>query len=721
MSQEPSDVPNIDNDAASGREMPLYAAQRVNHLDQASGTTSAVDYSRQSPSHTQSHYETVVRRQRIRSGSNPLKIPHRLLYPSVRRHPYLAIQDESTPTTPSLDEPQDGPELPQSRLDVHAAPSRTFYDWEFSGWGTMTFETITNQEIDRVNATRELRRRLEGEATLGTWLGSGVAGVAVAGSPLYAFPALVSVAGVYSPVSLLIATLLLLLWRPIIVELGQVIPRDGANYAFILNSAGKTAALVAAVLTIMDDVATSVVSAGTAASYIAAEVDREGAALWLTLALLVGFTAFGLAGIKGSAEVMSMTLSLHLLTIAMVVLASIIAWARTGNQVIAANWTESAQGTAASIAKRIFLGVCVAFLGVTGIESAPDSRSAIQDAAYPVVIRNLSWLAIMINAPLMLVTFAVLPMDQILNNQSVVRSVAQYAAGDWLRIWTSIDSVLILCSTILTGVVSSNALVTRLAGDNILPHVFANRVPKTGAPYVASALFGVVAVVIYASSGFSLSTIFAIVFLAVMSIFPVACLLLSYHRPRLPRRVRSPFGLSVVVLSLSLVLIVGNVVISPIIIAYLVAYTAVLTSVMWCIYKRSKLFQILFWAVEQSSWTASCKTFKIRIARWIKKTRTGPIVLFVESDEIHRLHDMLVYVKQNEETDLVKVVHCFKAPDEIPSELEANCKILDEALPSITLDLVFIQAEFSPSVVHALGPVSRFSLREFGNSRVVAS
>ncbi|KAM0791716.1 hypothetical protein ACM66B_003985 [Microbotryomycetes sp. NB124-2] len=715
-------------------------------------TTSAVNYNnRQTPSYAQSQYETVVRRQRIRSGSNPLKIPHRLLYPPVRHHPYLVVQDDSTPTTPSVGGED---ELPRSRLDLQqhnesAPPARVFHDWEFSGWGSMSFESITDEEVRRARAERELKRQQAGEGSLGAWLGSGVAGVAVAGSPLYAFPALVSVAGVYSPISLFVATLLLSLWRPIMVELGQVIPLDGGNYVYLLNATSKSVAIVGAALTLLDDIATSIVSAGTAASYIAAEVGRQDAAtaVWLTIILLIGLTLFGLAGIRGNAETTVVTLVFHLLTVAMVVVAAIVQWSRSGNQVISSNWNEYAPGSASPIWKQLFLGVCVAFLGVTGIESAPDYRSSVREGAYPTVLKSLQWIAISINAPLMLVTFGVLPMSQILGNQSVVRTVADVSAGKWLRIWTSIDSVIILGSTVLTGLISSNSLVVKLAGDSVLPSLFAKRLAKTGAPFVALTFFGVASIVIYASTGCDLaimSSIFAIVFLSIMCMFPITCLLLSYYRPRLPRPVSpaslsssSTFSLSIFVLVLSLVLIIGNVVASPIILAYLVAYTVVLTVIMTCVSRRNKLLQILFWTVEQTRWTRGKKGLREVIAKSIKVTRTGPVVLFVDGDEIHRLAEMLIYVKQNEETNLVKVVHCFKTAEEIPSELEANCKILDEAFPSITVDLVFIQTdEFSPLIVDAyasrlgidnskclmgsLSCQSRFSLKEFGGVRVVA-
>jgi hypothetical protein len=43
-------------------------------------------------------------------------------------------------------------------------------------------------------------------------------------------------------------------------------------------------------------------------------------------------------------------------------------------------------------------------------------------------------------------------------------------------------------------------------------------------------------------------------------------------------------------------------------------------------------------------------------------------------------------------------IHAYEALDRIPSELEANSKILDEAFPAMTIDLVFLKGSFSPVV-----------------------
>jgi len=89
---------------------------------------------------------------------------------------------------------------------------------------------------------------------------------------------------------------------------------------------------------------------------------------------------------------------------------------------------------------------------------------------------------------------------------------------------------------------------------------------------------------------------------------------------------------------------------------------------------------------------------------------------------------MVMYVRRNEETSCLKMVHF--AEEDIPLELEANAKILDEAFPELTIDLCIIQAPFEPANVAALahrlhtptslmfmscpGHSSRFSVADFG-------
>ncbi|KIJ98667.1 hypothetical protein K443DRAFT_626861, partial [Laccaria amethystina LaAM-08-1] len=79
---------------------------------------------------------------------------------------------------------------------------------------------------------------------------------------------------------------------------------------------------------------------------------------------------------------------------------------------------------------------------------------------------------------------------------------------------------------------------------------------------------------------------------------------------------------------------------------------------------------------------------------------------------------LILYVRKNEETSNLKIVHFYQEEEGIPSELEANLKskflfyffiyltnlfsVLDEAFPEITIDLILVQDSFNPKNVAAL-------------------
>ena len=51
---------------------------------------------------------------------------------------------------------------------------------------------------------------------------------------------------------------------------------------------------------------------------------------------------------------------------------------------------------------------------------------------------------------------------------------------------------------------------------------------------------------------------------------------------------------------------------------------------------------------------------------------------------------------------LIKLVHMYDRIEDIPSEFEANYRILDEIYPSVTVEMVFVQSPFSPQSIIAV-------------------
>ena len=230
----------------------------------------------------------------------------------------------------------------------------------------MSYAEIAPEELAKAATT------MEGSSpTMGQFRGSSVAGNGVIGSLFYAFPAgeyhsfiptitekkilVAAAASIFSPLSLFVASLVLFLFRPILLELGSSIRLNGANYIYLLQYSGQSMALLGAAATLLDAVACSTVSAATASNYIAGEFKNTLPMQEFVLTLLIMFAlALVAMSVRESSTITLMISILHVSptyfqyirtrlisqTIVMVILiiAAIVGWARGGSSVIIANW-----------------------------------------------------------------------------------------------------------------------------------------------------------------------------------------------------------------------------------------------------------------------------------------------------------------------------------------------------------------------------------------------
>lgn len=162
--------------------------------------------------------------------------------------------------------------------------------------------------------------------------------------------------------------------------------------------------------------------------------------------------------------------------------ASLIHWARHGSDIIAFNWSIKPSGVSTT-ARAIFNGICLGFLSVTGqihavlfvlfqnithsslpgFECTPAYIEDILPEAYGPVLRNLLYGALILNAPLMLLVYGNLTEKDILGGANVLSLLAERVAGRWLRYVVVIDAMLVLAGGVLTGIFTVCGLLERLA------------------------------------------------------------------------------------------------------------------------------------------------------------------------------------------------------------------------------------------------------------------
>jgi hypothetical protein len=97
-----------------------------------------------------------------------------------------------------------------------------------------------------------------------------------------------------------------------------------------------------------------------------------------------------------------------------------------------------------------------------GFECAPAYIESIRPDAYPKVLRNIIYSALLLNGPLMLIVYALLPSDKIISGTNVLSVVAQLVAGRWLRILVVVDGIAVMAGGILAGIFTLCGLVDRL-------------------------------------------------------------------------------------------------------------------------------------------------------------------------------------------------------------------------------------------------------------------
>ncbi|RKP09267.1 amino acid permease-domain-containing protein [Thamnocephalis sphaerospora] len=629
-----------------------------------------------------------------------------------------------------------------------AIPSRTpnlSNAWEFAGWGRTEDLELPEPDGPADGSDPEAgdSRKVKHEAKLGQWRATSIAGNDLIASVFYTIGTCFTVAGPLTPFALILVALALYPFRKILAEVSTALPMNGGTYNCLLNTASKSAASVAASLSLISYTATAVVSASTATACLAGELPEvldSRAVFWLTVGVLIVFAAIVALGMQESSLVALIIFTIHCITLLVFMVVCAVYWATNGSSTLIENWNLGLQTmpTGADVVRALFLGYCIGLLGVTGIETCSNYVEHQGPGVFPKTMRNLWWLSFFFNAPTALFTMAVIPQSVIAANPSGALSAASgVAGGDWLRWWMTVDAVVVLCAGVLTSFVGVSGLIERMAGDNILPRFLLSRNRFTNSPHWIIASFLVVCISLYGISGgdvTSLSGVLAVALPSVLCTFAIGDLLLKYHRDRLPRPVRST-SLAVLIALLTLMAgLAGNLYLQPILIAYFFGYTGTLLVVMLALLHRVRLAKTAFFYVDKV-----LVLHRWPIGDWlvahIRHWKRQSVIFFADTDEIHILNKAVLYVNRNESTTCLKIVHFYDDDIVMLRRLEASRRALDRLYPKITIDLILIRDQFNPESIDRLekelqvpktlmfmscpGPTFPYGIGELGGVRII--
>jgi amino acid transporter len=541
---------------------------------------------------------------------------------------------------------------------------------------------------------------------LSQWFATAICGNDITSSCLYVAAICTAYAGYLAPVCLLLVAFLLYLFRRIYGEVVGALPLNGGAYNALLNSTTKFKASIAACMTILSYMATAVISAKTAVEYGSTLITVP--ILPLTIGVLAVFCILVTLGITESARVALAIFVMHLATLTVLVFATGI-FMLQHMDILAANWEMPLPGGRTLLAA-LFFGFASGLLGISGFESSANFVEEQAAGIFPKTLRNM-WVAVSIFNPLIaLLAMGILPISEItneLNREFLLASMGKAAAGRWLQALIAVDASLVLCGAVLTSFVGVGGLVRRMTLDRCLPQFLLKTNRRGTSHRIFFLFFALCASILLLTGGdlFALAGVYTLSFLGVMSLFVIGNILLKVRRARLPRPERAGWSTVVVALAAVLAGIVGNVLIDTRYAAFFLTYfvpTVLVVAVMFLRIHLLKLVLVMVRGYADRIQQLSRGISKAVVSKIDEINSLGIIFFAAGNEDLATLNRAMLYVRQNELTKRVRVVHVYKNRKDVPEHLERNLKLLDEVYPEIRIEMVLAHGNFDPKTIQEI-------------------
>ena len=538
-----------------------------------------------------------------------------------------------------------------------------------------------------------------------------ICGNDITSSVLYVSALTIITAGQYAWISLLVVAAVLFLFRKIYGEVVGALPLNGGAYNALLNTTSKQVASLAAALTLLSYIATAVISASEAMHYLHAIIANLPI-IPATIALLSFFMGLTILGIGESAIVAVIIFLFHMVTLVLLSSTIGIYLYQHGLGVFLANGREPIPH--GSVTNAIFWGFSAAMLGISGFESSANFVEEQLSGVFPKTLRNM-WLAVSIFNPLMaFLALALIPIPEVhLHEADLLSYMAGLAGGNqWLPTLVSVDAVLVLSGAVLTSYVGVTGLLERLTLDRILPAYFLGK-NRRGSSYRIIILFFLLSLsILFITHGQVgvLAGVYTISFLAVMGLFGLGNILLKIRRKRLPRPEKAGVISVLVAVLFVMIALFGNIIKEPepgnptnitVFLEYFVP-TMIFVGIML---NRTVLLEMVLNFVEYLFIPVVKMVSRInrRISNIIEHINAQEFVFFTRGDNLANLNKVLLYIKNNEHTQRIKIVTVQTVRDDkLCDNLRQDIEFLDREYPEIAIEYVELKGKFGPELINKL-------------------
>lgn len=201
-----------------------------------------------------------------------------------------------------------------------------------------------------------------------------------------------------------------------------------------------------------------------------------------------------------------------------------------------------------------------------------------------------------------------------------------------------------------------------------------------------------------------LAGIYTISFLAVMALFGFGNVLLKIKRKNLPRPAKAPWISVFIAIAAVLCGLFGNALIDS---AYVITFLQYFLPTLFVV--GIMLFRIDLLKASLGmlrSMTATVVGPMTKVSGWVRgkidEINSQQIVFFTRGDNISNLNNAMLYVRQNEHTNRLKVVTVVDEASKVPESMAQDLEFLDKAYPEIDIEFVPLEGKFSPELIQNL-------------------
>lgn len=538
-----------------------------------------------------------------------------------------------------------------------------------------------------------------------------ICGNDISSSVLYVSALAIGFAGQYAWITLLIVSLVLFLFRKIYGEVVGALPLNGGAYNALLNTTSKSTASLAAALTLLSYMATSVISANEAVHYLHFIVPSMPIIIG-TIVLLGLFATLVIIGISESAKVAVGIFLFHLTSLVILSVFIIYFLVQNGISVFFENWHLPLNG--GSITKAIFFGFAASMLGVSGFESSANFVEEQEKGVFPKTLRNM-WGIVSIINPLMAV-FALalftMPALQSEEYQNILLiEMGKHVGGNWLGSLIAIDAFLVLSGAVLTSFVGVSGLLERLTLDRVMPPFFLKK-NNRGSSYRIILMFFILAVsvlLITRGNVELLAGVYTISFLSVMALFGIGNVLLKVRRKKLPRPERATWFSVIIAITAVIMALIGNIIMPaknglPSNLMVFLYYF--IPTILFIIIMLNRIVLLKFLLNMLEAAFNPIRTFFIKTDQGIKhvmdRINQQEFVFFTKGENIASLNEVMLYIRKNEQTKKIKIVNVLRKDEEQPKNLAYEIDVLDREYPEIDIEFITLEGIFSPKLIKEL-------------------